>query len=206
MKSHTHGRLSKKENEKNTKKSKTENRAKNVVDTQAGANPRESSRARDVLKHIQARTELWDLGRDGGGGGAEQHVKSRVKVKPKDIRDKKNRYCDICKVTLYSRLLFLSHCSKVHAVKFRGKSGQPIVIREETTEEVISRVILNTPMDANNSKDEKEEEDEPQKENRAKDFDNCQCGDPLDYMCLECIYKRWKVEYDLVRIPIIIID
>ena len=93
-----------------------------------------------------------------------------------------------------------SHCSKVHAVKFRGKSRQPIVIPKEN----LANISLNTSMDANNSKDEKEEEDEPQKENRAKDLDNCQCGDPLDYMCHECIYKRWKVEYDLVRIPIII--
>ena len=121
-------------------------------------------------------------------------------VKPKNIPDKKKRYCDICNITLYSRFLFLSHCSKVHAVKFRGKSRQPIVIPKEN----LANISLNTSMDANNSKDEKEEEDEPQKENRAKDLDNCQCGDPLDYMCHECIYKRWKVEYDLVRIPIII--
>jgi len=45
----------------------------------------------------------------------------------------------------------------------------------------------------------KEEEDEPPKENRAKEFNNCQCGDPLAYMCHDCTYRRWKVGYDFVK-------
>ena len=50
-----------------------------------------------------------------------------------------------------------------------------------------------------NNKEEKEDEDEPPKENRAKEFNNCQCGDPLAYMCHDCTYRRWKVGYNFVK-------
>merc|ERR1711915_1159434 len=46
---------------------------------------------------------------------------------------------------------------------------------------------------------EEEQEDEVPKENRAKEFNNCQCGDPLAYMCHDCVYRRWKVGYDFVK-------
>ena len=58
----------------------------------------------------------------------ESMVSEPVKVKPKNIRDKTNKYCDVCDITLDTRILFLSHCSSVHDVKFKGKSGQPLVI------------------------------------------------------------------------------
>ena len=46
---------------------------------------------------------------------------------------------------------------------------------------------------------EEDQEDEPPKENRAKEFNNCRCGDPLAYMCHDCVYRRWKVGYDFVK-------
>jgi len=61
-----------------------------------------------------------------------------VKVKPKNIRDKTNKYCDVCDITLDTRLLFLSHCSNVHDVKFKGKSGQPLVIPKEADSSRVS--------------------------------------------------------------------
>ena len=46
---------------------------------------------------------------------------------------------------------------------------------------------------------EEDQEDMPPKENRAKEFNNCRCGDPLAYMCHDCVYSRWKVGYDFVK-------
>ena len=45
----------------------------------------------------------------------------------------------------------------------------------------------------------KEEEEEAPKENKAKELNNCKCGDPLSYMCHDCVYRRWKVGYDFVK-------
>ena len=87
-----------------------------------------------------------------------------VKVKPKNIRDKTNKYCDVCDITLDTRLLFLSHCSNVHDVKFKGKSGQPLVIPKDTDSSRVSLgeasppkkkmkmadTSLNTSVDPNN--------------------------------------------------------
>ena len=61
-----------------------------------------------------------------------------VKVKPKNIRDKTNKYCDVCDITLDNRIAFLSHCSNVHDVKFKGKSGQPLVIPKDTDSSRVS--------------------------------------------------------------------
>ena len=44
---------------------------------------------------------------------------SSIKVKPQNIRDKTNTYCNVCDLKLDSRILFLSHCSTVHDVKFK---------------------------------------------------------------------------------------
>ena len=46
---------------------------------------------------------------------------------------------------------------------------------------------------------EEDQEDEAPKENRAKEFNNCRCGDQLAYMCHDCAYRRWKVGYDFVK-------
>ena len=52
-----------------------------------------------------------------------------VRVKPKNIRDKSNTYCDVCDVTMDTRLLFLEHCKSLHYVKFtKGKHCQPLGI------------------------------------------------------------------------------
>ena len=53
---------------------------------------------------------------------------SKRKVKPLNIRDKRNTYCNECDLTLPSRIEFLGHCSQVHDVKFKGKLGQPLLI------------------------------------------------------------------------------
>jgi len=54
-----------------------------------------------------------------------------VKVKPQNIRDKTNTYCNVCDQKLDSRILFLSHCSSVHDVKFKGKAGKPLIIPQD---------------------------------------------------------------------------
>ena len=59
--------------------------------------------------------------------GAER-AESKKKVKPLNIRDKRNTYCNECDLTLPTRIEFLAHCSQVHDVKFKGKLGQPLVI------------------------------------------------------------------------------
>ena len=67
----------------------------------------------------------------GAGAGGEDNSFVNVKVKPQNIRDKTNTYCNVCDVNLSTRILFLSHCSSVHDVKFKGKSGQPLVIPQD---------------------------------------------------------------------------
>lgn len=53
---------------------------------------------------------------------------SLKKMKPQNIKDKTNTYCNVCDHNFQTRILFLSHCSSVHDVKFKGKAGQPLVI------------------------------------------------------------------------------
>ena len=65
-----------------------------------------------------------------GEGG--ERAESKRKVKPLNIRDKTNTYCNECDLTLPSRIEFLAHCSQVHEVKFKGKLGQPLVIPSVT--------------------------------------------------------------------------
>jgi len=67
----------------------------------------------------------------GAGARGEDNSFVNVKVKPQNIRDKTNTYCNVCDVNLSTRILFLSHCSSVHDVKFKGKSGQPLVIPQD---------------------------------------------------------------------------
>ena len=68
----------------------------------------------------------------GNNGNGESSSSARPpKVKPRNISDKTNMYCNVCDLTLATRILFLSHCSTVHDVKFKGKSGQPLVIPQD---------------------------------------------------------------------------
>ena len=68
----------------------------------------------------------------GNNGNDESSSSAQPpKVKPRNIRDKTNMYCNVCDLTLATRILFLSHCSTVHDVKFKGKSGQPLVIPQD---------------------------------------------------------------------------
>jgi len=52
--------------------------------------------------------------------------------RPKNIHDKTNMYCNVCDLTLASRVLFLRHCSTVHNIKFKGKGQQPLDISQES--------------------------------------------------------------------------
>ena len=54
----------------------------------------------------------------------ESIVSEPVKIKPKNIWDKTNKYCDVCDITLETRILFLVHCSSVHDVKFKFKFNE----------------------------------------------------------------------------------
>ena len=65
-------------------------------------------------------------------GPDESTASKSIKVKPKNIRDKTNVFCDVCDVTLDTRILFLKHCSFVHDVKFKGKFGQRLEIPRDT--------------------------------------------------------------------------
>jgi len=42
-------------------------------------------------------------------------------------------------------------------------------------------------------------EDNEPKENLAEQYNNCTHGDPMDYMCVECAYNRWRCERDFIR-------
>ena len=52
--------------------------------------------------------------------------------RPKNIHDKTNMYCNVCDLTLTSRVLFLRHCSTVHNIKFKGKGQQPLDVSQES--------------------------------------------------------------------------
>ena len=52
--------------------------------------------------------------------------------RPKNIHDKTNMYCNVCDLTLSSRVLFLRHCSTVHNIKFKGKGQQPLDVSQES--------------------------------------------------------------------------
>ena len=37
----------------------------------------------------------------------------------------------------------------------------------------------------------------------GSEYDNCTHGDPMDYMCVECTYSRWRCEWVTVK-PVIL--
>ena len=61
-------------------------------------------------------------------GSVTESLNKSKKVKPLNIKDKTNTYCNECNVTFATRIQFLGHCSDVHDVKFKGRAGQPLVI------------------------------------------------------------------------------
>ena len=65
----------------------------------------------------------------------------------------------------------------------RKKSVPTVTLDENTTIEDISD-------------DEKENK---AKENVSSQYDNCTHGDPMDYMCMECTFNRWRCEWDFVK-------
>ena len=52
--------------------------------------------------------------------------------RPLNIKDKTNRYCSHCDVSFDTRILFLKHCQEVHKLRFRNKSGSPVVLNQAT--------------------------------------------------------------------------
>ena len=76
----------------------------------------------------QGGATLEESSADRSVAGKESLNKSNKKVKPLNIKDKTNTYCNECDVTFTSRIQFLGHCSDVHDVKFKGKLGQPLLI------------------------------------------------------------------------------
>ena len=86
-------------------------------------------KAKVELSASQNATTLEEASADlTNTGQAVERSESKKKVKPLNIRDKTNTYCNECDLTLPTRLEFLGHCSQVHDVKFKGKLGQPLVI------------------------------------------------------------------------------
>lgn len=53
----------------------------------------------------------------------EQPAVCSKRVKPTNLKNKKNTYCDLCEEDFLSRTAFLTHCSAAHDIKFKGKSG-----------------------------------------------------------------------------------
>ena len=43
------------------------------------------------------------------------------------------------------------------------------------------------------------EEEESPSEDLSSQYDNCTHGDPLGYLCLDCIHLRWKTGYEFVK-------
>ena len=42
-------------------------------------------------------------------------------------------------------------------------------------------------------------EEEPPTEDLSSNYDNCTHGDPMGYLCLDCIYLRWETAYEFVK-------
>ena len=52
--------------------------------------------------------------------------KNLPKPPKEDIQDKHNKRCSSCIITFDSRRSFIEHCTIMHAMKFKTKSGQTI--------------------------------------------------------------------------------
>ena len=50
------------------------------------------------------------------------------KEKPLNIKDKHNKYCNQCDITFGSRILFLKHCQNIHKLRFKNRSGGPLIL------------------------------------------------------------------------------
>jgi len=61
---------------------------------------------------------------------SEQTIK---KSRPLNIRDKTNKFCSYCEVTFNTRILFLKHCQDVHKLRFKNKSGGPVVLNQSSS-------------------------------------------------------------------------
>ena len=93
-------------------------------------NPKQArkEKAKGASPQGGATLEETSEGQNVTGSVTESLNKSSKKVKPLNIKDKTNTYCNECNVTFATRIQFLGHCSDVHDVKFKGRAGQPLVI------------------------------------------------------------------------------
>ena len=58
--------------------------------------------------------------------------------------------------------------------------------------------MITSPQKSTLNERDNGDDDEPS-ENLATNYDNCTHGDPLGYICLDCIYLRWKTGFDFVK-------
>ena len=65
------------------------------------------------------------------------------KKKPLNIKDKKNKYCNQCDITFGSRILFLKHCQSIHKLRFKNKSGDPLILdkAKKMYEEIVQNEV-----------------------------------------------------------------
>ena len=93
----------------------------------------------------------------------------------------------------------------------RGFSGPNISLKRKSSDgrtapafenkRFKSSAIIITPSSRNNAPTvtlDEDQEEEP-RENLASNYDNCTHGDPMGYLCRDCIYLRWKTGFDFVK-------
>ena len=95
-----------------------------------------------IIDIIEDTTDATEDHKDDGENMRIFNIK--VKRKPENIRDKLNTYCNVCDLKFSMRMLFLSHCSSIHDVKFKGmKTGQAIVLPKLKETETSSEFFIN---------------------------------------------------------------
>ena len=70
--------------------------------------------------------------------------------------------------------------------KFRSSA----IVITPASRNIVPTISLDLPDD---------NQDERPEENLASNYDNCTHGDPMGYLCRDCIYLRWKTAFEFVR-------
>lgn len=132
----------------NKKESKNINRFKSrLKKSMTKKNKVAEKKKTQIIDIIEDTTDATEDHKDDGENMRIFNIK--VKRKPENIRDKLNTYCNVCDLKFAIRMLFLSHCSSIHDVKFKGmKTGQAIVLPKlketETSSEFFIKKKSNT--------------------------------------------------------------
>ena len=91
--------------------------------------------------------------------------------------------------------------------KSKGFTGPNISLKRKSTDAPpsfdnkrfkSSAIVITSPQKSTLNERDNGDDDEPS-ENLATNYDNCTHGDPLGYICLDCIYLRWKTGFDFVK-------